>query len=70
MNIIQENIDNNRFVITNMFDHEDGVLFWSNDDGWTHDLTTATFFDTDEVGTKQLPINGAWLPTSRAGCYV
>lgn len=70
MSIIQENIDNNRFVITNMFDHEDCVLFWSNEDGWTGDLTMATFFDIAEVATVFLPINGAWLPTGRAGCYV
>lgn len=70
MSIIQENIDNNRFVITNMFDHEDGVIYWSNEDGWIEELAAATFFDLDEVARLNLPINGAWLPVSRANCYI
>ena len=70
MNIIQENIDNNRWVIINMFDHEDGVNFFDIEDGWTFDLSTATFYDLDEIGRFDLPINGAWIPVSRAAYYV
>lgn len=61
---IQENIDAGRFVIISLTDISE-PWFWSNSEGWTPFLADALFFDQGEL-TVNLPMEGAWLPVSRA----
>lgn len=38
--------------------------FWSNDTGWTADLSTADKFTNDEARYLNLPIGGHWIDLS------
>jgi len=66
--IVFENIRAERWVaVRPRFIMDDHALydFWSNDMGWV-DLESATFFDFDEIRTRNLPIGASWVPVRRA----
>jgi hypothetical protein len=66
---IGEEVENNYIIVSNYEDDEDGVLYWSNEDGWGH-RSTATLFteaDTDTYDGLSLPIEAAgWVRVSSA----
>jgi hypothetical protein len=52
-------------IVSNFEDDEDGVLYWSNDDGWGH-RSTATVFPDDRTSIG-FPMEAAgWVKVSEA----